>query len=125
MRQQVLMNETIRFDFSERCEKLNLAKSKSRINFMLNKLMTIYITGMFDAEMKVDTYLAKSTNPKIRVNMDKALKTRFEYRAWKRGLIKYPHYGVRALELMMQLFLDGKLNKKIEEYEQDALEKNN
>lgn len=119
MRQQVLMNKTVRFSFSKQCEKLNLAKSKSRINFMLNKLMTIYLTGIFDTEMQTDTWLAKSSNPKIRVNMDKELKTEFEYRAWEQGLIKYPHYGVRALELMMQLFLDGKLDKKIEEYEQD------
>lgn len=105
-RQQVIIEDDIWIRFGQKAFYAGLIKKKSHIKPIIEKLMRLYLDGKLD-HLVPDGLLKKNpAKEKSRIPVNKLLKSKFEDRAWKKGLIKYPHLGVRAIELLMLLFLD-------------------
>jgi len=108
-RQQVIMSSDLRNRFAQKCLKDRLIINRSKIKPILENLMLQYTSGKLDGivpEKKLDS---RFSGEKIRVQVSRKIKEDFEFLAWENGLVYQPHYGVRALELLMQLFLYGKI----------------
>ena len=83
----------------------------------MEMLMKMYLDGMFD-KMLPNNPLPKRnlTGDETRVQLDKKLKGDFSFRVWQStDLINDPSFGVRALELLMKMYVDGKIKIKKDE----------
>jgi len=108
------MTDNLKIRFSEKCLKDRLITSRVKVKPVLEFLMKAYINGSVKVEKPID-FLPKSEGSKSRVQLDRDIKSDFEFLAWENGLVSQPHFGNRALELIMQMYLDGgiEIDKKL------------
>ena len=115
-RQQVIINRELRILFAEKCLKERLIESRTNVKKVMEILMRMYLDGMFYKMMPNNPLPKRNlTGDETRVQLNKKLKSDFSFRVWKEtNLINDPSFGVRALELLMQMYIDGKIEIKRE-----------
>ena len=77
--------------------------------------MKIYLSGSLEIKHKG---VLDNRSPNIdttRVQLDRKLKEDFGFTAYDNGLISDTMFAVRAVELLMQMYLDGKIKIEREE----------
>lgn len=115
-RQQVIVDRELRIKFAEKCLKERLITSRTNVKKVMEILMRMYLDGMLDHMIPKEKLEKRKSDNITRVQLNRKLKNDFEFRAYDTGkLISDPSFGVRALELLMNMYLDGKIKIEREE----------